>query len=65
VETNKKLPDYSGITKDSLGRENEELKATLETYRKEYKDMIAEVLRLSGENSKMKQMIADRIKELE
>ena len=34
-------------------RENEELKAQCETYKKDYESMVAEVLRLSRENSKM------------
>jgi len=46
-------------------RENEELKARCDTYKQKYESLIKEVLRLSGENSKMKEMIADRIKELE
>ena len=46
-------------------RENEELKARCETYKKDYESMVAEVLRLSGENSKMREMINERIKELE
>lgn len=46
-------------------RENEELKARCETYKKDYDSMVAEIVRLSGENSKMKEMICERIKELE
>jgi len=48
-----------------LINENEELKARCETYKKDYDSMVAEVLRLSGENSKMREMIGERIKELE
>lgn len=36
-----------------IRKENEELKAKLETYKKDYESMVAEVLRLSRENSKM------------
>ena len=45
--------------------ENEELKAQCDTYKKDYESLVKEVVRLSGENSKMKELIADRIKELE
>lgn len=48
-----------------LTNENEEPKARCDTYKKEYESLVKEVVRLSGENSKMKEMIADRIKELE
>ena len=46
-------------------KENEELKAKNETYAKDYNEMVKEVLRLSRENSKMKEMVAERINELE
>jgi len=36
-----------------LQKENEELKARCETYKKDYDSMVAEVLRLSGENSEL------------
>jgi hypothetical protein len=48
-----------------INEENEELKARCDTYKKEYESLVSEVVRLSGENSKMKELIADRIKELE
>jgi cell division protein FtsB len=41
-----------------LRKENEILKARCETYKKDYEDMIAEFIKLSGENSKMKEMIS-------
>ena len=36
-----------------FAKENEELKARCETYKKDYDSMVAEVLRLSGENSEL------------
>ena len=36
-----------------FANENEELKARCETYKKDYDSMVAEVLRLSGENSEL------------
>lgn len=36
-----------------ITRENDELKARCETYKKDYDSMVAEVLRLSGENSEL------------
>lgn len=39
-------------------RENEELKARCETYKRDYDSMVAEFIKLSGENSKMKEIIA-------
>jgi len=41
------LPDYF------ISEENEILKARCETYKKDYDSMVAEVLRLSGENSEL------------
>lgn len=36
----------------------EELKARCETYKRDYDSMVAEFIKLSGENSKMKEIIA-------
>jgi len=41
-----------------LRKENEDLKARCETYKKDYDSMVAEFIKLSGENSKMKEIIA-------
>ena len=49
----------------SLRKQNSELKAQCDTYKKDYESLVKEIVRLSGENSKMKELIADRIKELE
>jgi predicted nuclease with TOPRIM domain len=47
----------SSIIQEMKGKEaiaeNEELKARCETYKKDYDSMVAEVLRLSGENSEL------------
>lgn len=40
----------------------EERKAKLETYKKDYDSMVAEVARLSGENSKMREALCNLIK---
>jgi len=41
-----------------LKEENEILKARCETYKRDYDSMVAEFIKLSGENSKMKEIIA-------
>ena len=65
---NKKRKDIKNDMLDAyreLRNENKELKAQCDTYKKDYESLVSEVVRLSGENSKMKELIADRIKELE
>ena len=46
----------------SLLKENEELKARCETYKKDYDSMVAEVVKLSGEKSELLEALSNLIK---
>lgn len=56
---------YAEKVSFETSKENAALIAKCESYAKDYNEMVKEVLRLSRENSKMKEMIGERIKELE
>ena len=45
-----------------LQKENEELKARCETYKKDYDSMVAEVVKLSGEKSDLLEALSNLIK---
>ena len=58
MKTNTKQPhSYNGLKK-----QNEELKAQSETYKKDYDSMVAEVVKLSGEKSELLEALSNLIK---
>lgn len=61
----KKGIKYAEKVAFDTSKQNADLMVKCETYKKDYDSMVKEVLRLSGENSKMREMIGERIKELE